>query len=266
MEEYSYINLFKDEFIARKNADASYSLRSFAKDLDLTPAYVSLIFSGQRHLSQDTALKISKKLKWNCQKQAYFINLLKFENSKSEESKKVAHKNIQKIESDNVDFTSLNIDKFEVLSVWYYNAILTLLNLKKTKTSVAFIAKRLELDRIQVESALSRLKRLGLAKKDGAGWVALYSYLKIDSIPSGAIKLYHKEMLEKAATAIDEQAFDERDFSNLTITVDRSQLKAAKKKIVDFHHEMAELLGGQEPTEVYQLSVQLFQLTTRSGN
>lgn len=264
MPENSYINLFREDFLNRKKSNPRYSIRSYAKHLGLTPAYISMIFRGQRHLSQQTAITISKKLKWPSDKQKYFINLLEFENSKSTESKEVARQNIIKLESENIEFNSLHVDSFEVISSWYYSAIITLLTILKTKATIPIIAKRLKLNQVEVENAMLRLKRLGIVKNERKSWIGLYDYLRLKSIPSDAVRNYHKQLLSKAATALDEQHFEERDFSNMTITVDKSQLKAAKKKIVDFHYEMAKLLEGREPTEVYQLSVQLFSLTDNS--
>jgi uncharacterized protein (TIGR02147 family) len=262
--EVSYINLLRDEYLSRKSKNPLYSLRSFAKYLNLTPAYVSMVLRSKRHLSNTTAHKIAKKLNWSKEKQKYFVTLLDFENPKSEESKEIALANLQKLEGENVDFNSLEVDTFKAISVWYYSAILTLLTMLKTKATVAKISKCFNLNSIEVESAMLRLKRLGLVKFKTNHWVAIHDYLRVQSTPSDAIKIFHKQHLAKAASALDEQNFEERDFSNMTITVDRSKLPLAKKKIVEFHHEMAKLLNGNNQTEVYQLSVQLFRLTTQS--
>jgi uncharacterized protein (TIGR02147 family) len=71
-------------------------------------------------------------------------------------------------------------------------------------------------------------------------------------------------MLVLAGNALDEQSFEERDFSNITIAVDPSKLEAAKKKILEFRKEMAQLLEGAEAKELYQMSIQLFKLSKES--
>ncbi|MBC7464555.1 MAG: DUF4423 domain-containing protein [Bdellovibrio sp.] len=257
----SYVSLFKDEFLRRKEKNSLYSLRAFANQLDLSPAYVSLVFRGKRHFSSAKALEVAKKLKWPREKQKYFISLLEFENPKTEESKESALATLQKLESSNLQFNSIDVDSFSAISIWYHNAILSLLTLVKSKATTKLIAKRFNLDQFETEGALRRLQRLGLVKLKMSSWSALYDYLRVPATPSAAIRLYHKELLNKAAVAIDEQDFDERDFSNMTLTVDRAQLQTAKKKITEFHNEMAQFLEGKNPTEVYQLSVQLFRLS-----
>lgn len=261
MIENSYVIILKEEFDLRKLKNPRYSLRAFSKYLNLTPTHVSMVLRGQRHLSHSTALKVSKKLKWPLEKQKYFINLLEFENPKSPENQEIARQNILKLESENLKFNPLYVDNFEAISVWYYSAILSLLTILKGQATTSFIAKKLRLSSLEVENAMTRLKRLGLVKTEKKLWIGLFDYLRLKSVPSDAIKKYHKHILTLAATSLDEQSFENRDFSNMTITIDKTQLKLAKAKIVDFHYEMAKLLEGKEATEVYQLSVQLFQLT-----
>jgi uncharacterized protein (TIGR02147 family) len=261
----TYISLLRDEYLNRKAVNPLYSIRSFAKHIGLTPAYVSMIFQKKRFLSQATALKVAKKLNWNKSKQKYFVNLLEFENPKSEENKEIALLNLHALERSDVNFNSLEIDTFEAISVWYYNAIITLLTILKNKATVVEISKRLNLNSIEVESAMQRLKRLGIVEQKNKCWVAVHEYLRVESTPSDAIRLFHKQHLVKADNAITTQGFEERDFSNMTIAVDCNKLQIAKNKIVEFHHEMAKLLDGNNPTEVYQLSVQLFRLTNPEG-
>ena len=265
MHQTSYINLLKDEFLSRKAKNSRYSLRSFAKFIDITPSHVSMIFSGKRHLSHEMALKVSKKLKWSKEKRKYFVSLLEFENPKSDENKEIAFSSIQKLESDHLNFNPMDIDTFEVISAWYYSAILILLPLLKVKASLNIISKRLKLNSMEVENAMKRLERLGLVKSKANYWIGIYDYLKVGHTPSEAIRIYHRQHLSKAAEAIKNQLPAERDFTNMTLTVDVDQIPLAKKKIVEFHNEMTKLLEGKNPTEVYQLSVQLFRLTEPQG-
>ena len=265
VSEKSYVQLFKEEFLRRKEKNSLYSLRAFAQQMELSPAYVSLVFRGKRHFSPAMAVQVAKKLNWSGEKKKYFAGLVQFENAKTEESKESALTALQKLENLSQHFNSIDVDSFSAISVWYHNAILSLLTIAKSKSTTEQIAKRFKLNPFDAESALRRLQRLGLVKLKAKVWTGIYDYLRVPSVPSAAIRLYHKQLLSKATDAIDEQDFDERDFSNMTLTVDRAQLQIAKNKIKEFHTEMAKLLEGKNPTEVYQLSVQLFRLSQPGG-
>jgi len=60
--EYDYREIIKTEFISRRSKDPFYSLRSFAKDLDLLPSHLSYIIRGKRGLSKDNALQVAYNL------------------------------------------------------------------------------------------------------------------------------------------------------------------------------------------------------------
>jgi uncharacterized protein (TIGR02147 family) len=261
MIESTYRRLFKDAYLERRERNPSYSIRAFAKQLELSPAFVTLVFQGKRHLSPKIAGRVARKLKWSDQKQKYFLNLIEFENPKTEVSREAAIEQIVKFNRSKLKIHSLNAELFAVISVWYHNAILALLTMKNSKHTVATIAQRLKLDKLEAEAALYRLKNLGLVQLNGTEWNASNNLLEIKSIPSEALKSYQSQMLKKAADALRQQSFEEREISGLTITVDTSQLELAKTKIREFKKEMACLLEGTNATEVYELSIQLFRLT-----
>ncbi len=65
------LNLLKKELDSRKSRNPNYSLRSFARSLDISPSRLSEILSGQR-MSMKTANKIATKLKLNENAKAEF--------------------------------------------------------------------------------------------------------------------------------------------------------------------------------------------------
>lgn len=265
-DHVSYRELIKNEFTLRNKKNKSYSLRAFARDLDVSIGYLSMIFNGKRHLSVSGAMQITEKLQWSLPQQAYFVSLLEVENPKTQISKDFAVERIQKIKRDQLSHSQVDLDVFTSISVWYYGAICTLLTMKDFKATTASICKKLNLEKAEVEPALKRLKRLGLVRFEKSRWFATHESLKIKSSPSDAIRFYHRQMLNQAQQALETQNFGERDFSNITLTMDPSQMDLAKKRIIEFQAEMSELLEGKKATELYQLSVQLFKLVNSKEN
>ncbi|MBC7465864.1 MAG: DUF4423 domain-containing protein [Bdellovibrio sp.] len=262
----SYRDLIKEEFAARIKKNKSYSLRAFARDLNISIGYLSMIFNGKRHLSLNGAMQITQRLQWSLPDQAYFVSLLEAENPKTEINKNFANERIQKIKRDHQKYSQVDLDVFTSISVWYYGAIYTLLTMREFKGTVSAISKKLNLQKTDVEVALQCLKRLGFVRVEKAVWHAISDNLKVKSAPSSAIRFYHRQMLDRASKALEEQKFEEREFSNITLTVDPSQIDLAKKKISEFQSEMAQLLEGKKDTELYQLSVQLFKLVNSKEN
>lgn len=258
---HTYRDLIKDELQLRMRRNKRYSLRAFARDLDVSVAYLSLIFNNRRHLSLSAAVKLAKKLNWDIPRQEYFLTLLEIENPKTEINRSFASSRMQKISSHILRHKVVDPDTFTLISVWYYGAICTLLTLNDFVATLPAICERLNLKKVEAQIALKRLKRLGFVKEEGGVWFPTHNNVEVKSVPSQAIRFYHKQVLALASTAIDEQSFEEREFSNVTVAVDPAQIALAKKKIFEFKSEMIELLGGSKSSELYQLSIQMFKLT-----
>lgn len=62
-ENLSYVVILKRGYELRKTRNPRYSLRKYAKDLELTPMHLSYILRGQRGLSRKKAEIISKVLR-----------------------------------------------------------------------------------------------------------------------------------------------------------------------------------------------------------
>ncbi|MBC7467044.1 MAG: TIGR02147 family protein [Bdellovibrio sp.] len=262
----SYRDLIKDEFSVRNSKNKFYSLRAFGRDLGVSTSYLSMIFSGKRHPSVPVAVQMSKGLRWDVVQQEYFLCLLELENPKTQVSKELALERIQNLKKHNIKYDNLDLDIFTSMAHWHYPAICTLLTIKDFKGTPELISRRLNLDLNEVQSALERLQRLGFVKYENDIWMASYENVRLHAVPSEAIRAYHKDVLSLAAEAIDEQSFEERDFSNITVTVDPKTMEQAKKKIIQFQTEMTHLLEGQQASELYQLSIQLFKLTQPAGS
>jgi uncharacterized protein (TIGR02147 family) len=261
MSSVSYRQILKDEFLARKENNRTYSIRAFAKHLELSPSFLSLVFRRKRHLSPEVATKVARKLNWSNQEQKYFLSLIEFENPKTEISRADAIERILKYKDAKVKFASIEADTFAAVSVWYHYAILSLLNTESEKHTTRNIARRFKLEKHEAETALHRLERLGLARLNGDTWSATHRHLQIKSIPSSAIRSYHKQGLGLAAAALDQQSFEERDFSTMTLTMDPAYIQIARSKIQEFQAQMAELVCHSDTKHVYQMSIQLFRLT-----
>ena len=81
-------------------------------------------------------------------------------------------------------------------------------------------------------------------------------------IPSSSIRNYHKGILALAQNKIEQVSVDKRDFSSITMAINSKNLKNAKKLTQKYKEQMLELLESGTLNEVYQLSIQLFPLTS----
>ena len=235
-----------------------YSLRAFARQLDVSPGEISEILRGKRKLSFKLALKIAVKLDLSVAEKDHLLSLVQGE-------EQALHGQVPALA---LASRQLTLDMFHVVSDWYCFAILTLADCTDFKWDNAWIARRLVISESEVRIALERLERVGLIERKGKAFVAVKDYVMTPSgIPSEAIRNYHRTVLTKAIDALELQSVSERDISGVTIAVDPSQLPAIKKEISDFQDRIVQRYSqGKKRHEVYQLEVACFRLTQGEDN
>lgn len=62
MDRQSYIQILKQEFQQRRGSNHTYSLRDFAKDINLNYSHLSYVLNAQRGLSRKKAELVARKL------------------------------------------------------------------------------------------------------------------------------------------------------------------------------------------------------------
>lgn len=102
----TYQHLLLNEFTARKLRRKSYSIRAFARDLDLSPSYLSLLIKGKRVLDVSRAFSICERLLWNRCQTKMFTLLVQQANARSDYERRAL--------SDEIDEQRKCIHRFEI--------------------------------------------------------------------------------------------------------------------------------------------------------
>jgi DNA-binding Lrp family transcriptional regulator len=247
------IEWLRAEYILRRGRNPSYSLRSFAKNLDLPASRLSEVLSGKRRLTAAMGLKISDRLLLVPELRDRLINGIKATRS----PRKPPLKN-----SPSQEYKSLSDDVFIVIADWYHFAILSLMETKGFNRETRWIAQRLGISTIEVTDALERLARLGLTKEiAGKLTPSHHNITTTHDVPSAALKKGHKQQIELALAALLEIPLDKRDITSITMPVDPKKLPMAKDLIREFRRQMSQLLENGDCSEVYSLNIQLIPLS-----
>jgi uncharacterized protein (TIGR02147 family) len=261
-----YRSQLNSELRRRKIGNPSYSMRAFAKTLDLSAAFLSKVLKGQKDLSAVKALAIAEKLGYNPQETAQFCQLVQVSKVSNPKLKAALSYGLNPGDHAEPEFHPLGLEAFQVISDWYHYAILELAQCQGARSAEKFtpdyIAKRLGISAPEASAALSRLIRLGLLEKNRQRLTKTNRYLTAGTPrPSRAFRHFHLQMIEKAKQAVEGQPMDLRDISGSTIPISLDKLELAKKEIQLFRRKMAKLLDSAKPTEVYQLNIQFFALS-----
>lgn len=73
--------IIRQVFDRRREKNGSYSLRAFARDIDLSPSFLSLFLNGKKNLSLNSAYRIGQRLGLDPEEQAALFNAV-FNSSK----------------------------------------------------------------------------------------------------------------------------------------------------------------------------------------
>ena len=245
------------------SANPRYSLRAFARDLDILPQQLSLFFNGKKGLSTEAAAAIADKLNFSKSEKAFFHDLIQSKYARSKSVRKIAESKIATSQKSDQRSQNLSIDAFKVISDWYHFALVELLKIPTSKSlNEKLLAKRFGLSTFEIEAALARLLRLGLISKKGKSWqVENDTILTTDGVPSEALRKFHKQVLEKALVSISTQSVQERYLSTSLLSVCKEDFEEASKLIANFRMKFTERMTSKPGQEVYALGIQYFKLT-----
>lgn len=247
---HTYRDILSSELLSRKQSNPRFSLRAFAKQLDLSASHLSSLIIGKRNLTTQQAHKLLNKLELSPADKSLFLSsafphLIETPTSQEHRTQLIAE------------------DKFTFLAEWYHFAILSLGDIAANKATPAWVSERLGITELQARDALNRLQRLDLisVKTDGSFKQTGHPLTTTDDIPSGAIKAYHRSIIDVAKSKLDTIPVDEREYGAVTMAINPAKLEKAKKMIREFQNQFCEELEVGKKKSVYTLSMQFFPLT-----
>jgi plasmid maintenance system antidote protein VapI len=234
----------KARFQEMKDKNPRFSLRSFARKLEISPGAVTELMQDKRPLSSYYAAKISRCLSLSEDESAFLLSNIEAKARKFSFDK------------------TLREQELELMTGWEHYAILNLMKTADFQSNSRWIAERLALPLSTVERCLETLENLKIiAKKDGQ-WVRICQSISTSAeIPSKALVDSHQQDLLKAIEVLQKTPPQVRSFSSSTMAINVEKLSSAKQLIKEFRHRLSMLLEEGEKQEVYTLCVQLFPLT-----
>ncbi|MGE0614229.1 MAG: TIGR02147 family protein [Bacteriovoracia bacterium] len=258
-EDYRYI--LKSELENRCRKNPRYSLRSFARDLGLSSARLSEILNRKAGLSGEKARVVAKSLGLNAEETDFFYNLVEAAHARSRIKRELAQARLLKYQKN--PYQNLEVDHFRAVSDWYHLALLELMTIKGFRNDLKWIARSLDIQETEAKLAIERLERLELIQRKGRSWAPTDGFSTTSSaVPSEMIRKFHRQILQKALTAIDMQSMERRDLGAIVMSVKRADLPRMKAKIREFRRALNLEFGeAVDKDRVYCFSTQLFELT-----
>ena len=236
-------------FLERCRNNEQYSLRAFARSLNVPVSSLSEIMNEKRPMTKTLQKKIGGALSMSPEQiEAFAFN-----------EKKLPLGHIE------AEYRQLALDSFYIISEWYHYGILQLIRTKGFKNDAAWIAKRLKIEPTLVGLAIERLERIGILEVQRGKLIDVTegqtSHLKSD-FTNEQLRGFQIQALEKSISALKSVPIELRDNTSMTMAISKKSLPYAKEEIKKFRRKLTKKLEAfADPDEVYQLAISLVPLT-----
>ena len=256
-----------DALQEKQKSQSDFSVRKWAKEMGLTShSILVMILQGKRPLRMKHAAFLSKGLNLSTQEKLFLQALIQFDTAKSIEEKELCRLWLSELNPGG-QYKTCEIDQFMVISHWVHMTILSMTNLKNFDGSAEQIHKLLKgkASIHEVRSALNRLYELKLIRRNSNGKVeATYERVTSkDDVVNKGVREYHRQVIDLAKNAIEEQSVEEREFQSFSLGIPHERLVLAKTMIRKFRTQFVKAMSADTGSadDVYQFNLQFFRLT-----
>lgn len=225
---------------------------------------IALINSGQRGVSEDAARRLARALGLDPSEREHLVLLVRFENTGEFEDKSRFLDRLAASRRYAAEWSG-TIREHAFYSAWFIPVVRELVSTPDFREDASWIAARVlpPITVSEAEHALATLLECGYLVRDASGRLQPAQPLIATNSEavSDALVFHQREMMTRAAEAIENQAPELRDMRVMTVAISRSQAEQIKARISEFHREIFAIVAKDEPIEgVYQLNTQWFSV------
>ena len=263
--EYQDYRCCMQDFYDERKKNGSFTWREFARLAGFTsPTYLKLVCEGKSSLSELGIERVAVAMNLGGFEYAYFRNLVRYNQAKDDETKKNAYASMKDIASAN-KIRVVDGDAFTYFESWK-NPVLRELVAMMPGASPEAVAEMCwqPITAYEVRKSLDFMVSVGILQRKSRN-----VYVQTDKALVGnsdvmplVLRTMHREMAGFARESIDAFDTQERDFSGVTMGIDREayeqivrELDSCRRKIV----AIANMSKG--PCQVYRLNLQMFPLS-----
>ncbi|RYZ86069.1 MAG: TIGR02147 family protein [Proteobacteria bacterium] len=255
-QDIYFVDRLKGEYAKRNRANSRYSLRAYARDLEVNSSTLVQILNGKRSLPMKSMYSVMTTLGLSTEERAQFIESVM--GSKWPEARGELRNRRSDIE--------IQESQFAILAEWEHFAFISYFALENIEGTVAGLADHFEISKVRVETVLKNLVQYGLVDQleSGEFRATVKNLSTTEDVMSAALRASHLETLEMGKSKLSEVEMELRDFSSLTLTLDPEHLDEIKAEIRAFRNRMDQLAEQYRKRSVYQLAIQLFPLSKKN--
>lgn len=244
----NFVDLIKRELEIRRVKNPRYSLRAFARDLEISPASLSGILNGGKLPSTRVIKQCSISLKWSKSTLENFLSEAKMQ----KEFEKYKFDQMRLFLDDN--FYHKDLD-------WPVFAISRLAQLKENSASPNWISQRLNISKKDVKRALDFLIKFKCIEIVGNKMLFIKRPAIVSDQSTEISLKIQDSILDKAKESLTTVGPDERQGLILFSLMDKNKVKRIGDLMRRFGQEVEKAgESTNSPMQVYSMIIQLFPL------
>jgi len=265
MNALFYQDFLNREFERRKTRNPRFSLRAFARNLELAPATLSQVLSGKRLPTRLMCERILAKLSPADQDRKRFTDSVASARHLRDFGQ--TSPALERIRELTTPTHWLSDEKYLVISDWYHYAILEAVHLDEFQPEPSWIARKFGISMKEARAAIARLFALGLLEIQGDRWVKTHARLSFSKEHSKvkAARARHKQIYAKAIEAMEKHSPEARSHLTFTLAIDSKKVPEARKMTQTFLEDLAGFLESGKRDEVYEICLAIFPLQEPSS-
>ncbi len=265
--EYKDYRQYMRDFYAERKRNSYFTWRKFASLAGFaSPAYLKLVCDGETRLSKPGIAKVARAMGLEGFDYTYFALLVKFMNAKNDSEREAVLKEIDH-EARMNKIRIVDADAFRYYETPACPVIRELAPVMPGATLGELASKiRQGVTAAEVREILQFLVKTNLLQKNADG-----TYEQTQKAVKGsketiplAIRTMNRKMSELAVRSIIKDPVEERNFSGITMGINKSiydrivkEIDAFRKKIINIANECSKI------DQVYQMNLQMFPLTDK---
>lgn len=249
MWQRDFSELLRRQFSSKKKRNSRFSVRSYAKQLEVAPSVMSELLSSKK---KDWALSSVRA-----------IEIL----DKMQISRAVRGRMLLKMGQDPAikrESEILSDEACKYLLDWRYNGVLLSLDLPTPFSLPELICGRFGLKPSELDQIIKSLHVLGLVEKDTKTKVWRRKpgfWFSADDVPNAVLHQHHHNQLKLAQDALSKLPLEQRDFTSMSFVGSMNRIKLLKEEIRKFYERAMLIMDAEETnTDVFRISVNLFPL------
>lgn len=244
----------------RKQRNPRYSLRSMARDFDVSPATLSGVLNSRRQLSMELASRISKSLRTSETALDHWHSLLLRECKANSEVVSFHERRNDVLAFEN-SAEEIDLETFKMISEWQHAAILAAADLNLSYKPKK-LAELMGISLASLKESCARLEHFRLLEiREGKLFRSKNNYVVKCREHNQALKGFHSKMLQKTQEALFEQSNEKRYTGSITLAVDERSLDELQDIIRTFMKKFIRVAEkSTRKNRIYNLNINFIDL------